>query len=133
MRIKAGLAATSALFLAAVAIAGGEGALSAAAPVGDAVKGKAIFARCAMCHSMKPEVNQLGPSLAGIVGRKAAVVPGFAYSPAMKMSGRVWNPAALDAYLAAPAQAIPGNKMIFAGLANPQDRANVIAYLRNPK
>ena len=134
MRISGAVAIASALLLGAAIGSSGSGATAApAAPVGDPVKGKLVFMRCTMCHSVKPGVNQIGPSLAGVVGRKAGSARGFAYSPAMKGSGRVWTPAALDQYLAAPAKAVPGNKMIFGGLAKPEDRADVVAYLRNPK
>lgn len=104
-----------------------------AAPSGDAAAGKTIFARCAICHSVAPGENRLGPTLAGIVGRKAGTVAGYNFSPAMKNSGVTWTSAALDAYLANPRGVLPGVKMIFAGLPKPEDRANVIAYLANPK
>jgi cytochrome c len=83
-----------------------------------------------MCHDLKPGVNRLGPSLAGVFGRKAGSVPNFNYSPAMKGARIVWNDRALDAYLANPQGAVPRNKMVFAGIVNPADRANVIAYLK---
>ena len=104
-----------------------------AAPLGDAAAGKTIFVRCAICHSVTPGENRLGPTLAGIVGRKAGTVAGYNYSPAMKNSGVTWTPDALDAYLANPRGKLPGVKMIFAGLPKHEDRANVIAYLANPK
>lgn len=106
---------------------------ASAAPIGDAVKGKTIFIRCAMCHTVQPGMNKVGPSLAGIVGRNAGAVPGFAYSPAMKTSKVVWTPQMLDRFLARPSAAVPGTRMVFAGLPNPADRANVVAYLKAPK
>lgn len=106
---------------------------ASAAPIGDAMKGKKIFIRCLMCHTVQPGMNKLGPSLAGVVGRKAGAAPGFAYSPAMKASKVVWTPQLLDRFLARPSAAVPGNKMVFAGLPNPADRANLIAYLKAPK
>ena len=96
---------------------------------GDAAKGRTVFARCAACHTVTPGTNRLGPSLAGVVGRKAGTVPGFSYSPAMKNSKIVWNARSLDAFLTRPSANLPGNKMVFAGLSNPADRANLIAYL----
>jgi len=99
-------------------------------PAGDAVKGKAIFARCAICHELKPGVNKLGPSLYGVFGRKAGTVAGFAYSPAMKAAKITWSATTLDRYVTSPAKMVPGNKMGFAGLAAPADRANLIAYLQ---
>ena len=106
--------------------------MAQASPAGDAVKGKTVFARCAICHGVEPGKNKLGPTLAGIVGRKAGSVPGFNYSPAMKAAALTWTPAGLDKYITNPKATVPGNKMIFAGLPNATDRANLIAYLRNP-
>ena len=102
------LAAGMVLAVAATVAGAGAPSLAAPAAAGDAVKGKATFARCAICHAVQPGVNKLGPSLAGVVGRKAASVPGFAYSPAMKASGIVWTPDQLDAYLAKPSAKVPG-------------------------
>jgi len=101
----------------------------ALAQAGDAIKGKAVFARCMACHTVDPGVNRLGPSLAGVVGRPSGTVAGFAYSPAMKNAKIRWDAQSLDAYLAKPTAKVPGTKMIFAGLPNPADRANLIAYL----
>jgi cytochrome c len=103
--------------------------VSASAQPGDATKGRAVFARCAICHSVDPGVRKLGPSLSGVFGRKAGQVSGFAYSPAMKGSSIVWSSRTIDAFLADPRKAVPGNKMVFSGLTNAQDRANLIAYL----
>lgn len=100
---------------------------------GDPVKGKTVFARCATCHQTAPGRNGLGPTVAGVVGRKAAAVPGYKYSAAMQRSGIVWSPTALNAYLLKPAAKVPGTKMAFAGLTKPEDRANVIAYLATLK
>lgn len=97
---------------------------------GDAAKGKAAFARCQICHVLQPGVNRLGPSLANIFGTKAGDVKGFNFSPAMKSSKIVWNEKTLDAFLAKPMQVIPGNRMAFAGVPNPADRANIIAYVK---
>ena len=122
------------LFLGAAGLAlfllGGTSVVAAPAPSADPAKGKTVFARCAMCHDLKPGVNRLGPSLAGLFGRKAGTVPNFNYSPAMKGARIVWNERSLYAYLANPQGAVPRNKMIFAGIANPADRANLIAYLK---
>ena len=120
--------ATATALLAALAIAG-----PAAAQAGDAAKGKVTFARCGICHSMTAGENKLGPSLAGVIGRKSGTLPGFAYSPAMKAKAIVWDAKSLDTYLTKPATMVPGTKMIFAGLPNPADRANVIAYLKAGK
>ena len=101
----------------------------AAGPAADPVKGKAVFARCMACHDLNTGANRIGPSLKGVVGRKAGTFPGYAYSPAMKGKGVSWNAATLNAYLANPAGYVPGNKMPLAPIANPADRANLIAYL----
>jgi nitrite reductase (NO-forming) len=73
--------------------------------------------------------NILGPSLAGIIGRKAGSDAGYSYSPAMKQAGIVWDANSLDTYLADPAKTIPGNKMPFPGLKTANDRRDVIAFL----
>ncbi len=118
------------LTFATLVLFSGSAALAQAA--GDAVKGKTVFARCAICHTVEPGKNKLGPTLANIVGSKAGEVPGFNFSPAMKASKVVWTPDALDKYLTNPRAFMPGNRMIFAGLPKPEDRANVIAYLKKP-
>ena len=107
--------------------------MAAAHAEGDPAKGKKVFNRCKACHSADKKKNKNGPYLVGIVGRKAASAEGFKYSPAMKKKaeeGLVWNEENLDKYLAAPKKFVPGNKMAFTGLKKPEDRANVIAYLK---
>ena len=91
-----------------------------------------MFRKCQVCHSLEPGKNILGPSLAGIVGRKAGAEPGYSYSPAMKQANIVWDANALDRYLADPQKVVPGNKMPFPGLKTEQDRADVIAFLAAP-
>ncbi|MGO9392588.1 c-type cytochrome [Rhodoblastus sp.] len=106
---------------------------SAASAAGDADAGKKVFNKCAVCHTAVAGKNGLGPSLFGVVGRPSASAPGFNYSDAMKGAGKTWDDATLDAYLADPKAVVPGNKMAFAGLPKPEDRANVIAYLATLK
>src|SRR5262245_24507257 len=96
---------------------------------GDATAGRLVYRKCQACHSMDAGKNLLGPSLAGIMGRKAGAESGYNYSAAMKQSGLVWDGNTLDAYLADPQKLIPGNKMPFPGLKTDHDRADVIAYL----
>jgi nitrite reductase (NO-forming) len=96
---------------------------------GDAAAGRLVFRKCQACHSIEPGKNMLGPSLAGVIGRKAGTEAGFNYSPAMKSADIVWNPQTLDQYLTDPAKVVPGNKMPFPGLKTDHDRADVIAYL----
>ena len=95
---------------------------------GDPVRGKTVFAQCSGCHATTQQ-NKVGPGLAGVFGRGAGTVPGFHYSKAMAGSGKVWNEQTLGAFLAAPSKTYPGTSMPIA-LGAPQDRADVIAYLK---
>jgi nitrite reductase (NO-forming) len=104
----------------------------AANPQGDAVAGRQVFKKCQACHSLEPGKTILGPSLAGIVGRKSGSEPDFNYSPAMKQAALNWDPATLDAYLMDPQKLVPGNRMPFPGLKNDHDRKDVIAFLAAP-
>ena len=97
---------------------------------GDAVAGEKTFAQCKACHQAVEGKNGVGPSLWGIVGRTSGQIPGFSYSAANKNSGVVWKEETMFEYLEAPQKFMPGTKMAFAGLKKPQDRANVIAYLK---
>jgi nitrite reductase (NO-forming) len=101
-----------------------------AAPIngGDAAAGRLVFRKCQACHSMEPGKTILGPTLAGILGRKAGSDPGYSYSPAMKQANIVWDAKSLDAYLRDPQKLVPGNKMPFPGLKTDNDRADVIAF-----
>jgi cytochrome c len=97
---------------------------------GDADHGKIIFNRCAACHSIKAGENRVGPSLNGVIGRTAGTVAGYTYSTANKTSGIVWSEQKIFDYLLKPAAMVPGTKMAFPGLPAAQDRADVIAYLK---
>ncbi|MFM6853324.1 MAG: c-type cytochrome [Sphingopyxis sp.] len=99
---------------------------------GDAAAGAGVFNQCRACHSVEAGRNGIGPSLHGVVGRRAGAVAGYTYSPANVASGRTWTPDLLFAYLAAPGSVIPGTKMAYA-LRDPQARADVIAYLDSVK
>jgi cytochrome c len=92
----------------------------------------AAFAMCASCHSVSPGRHGAGPSLAGIWGKKAASAPGYAYSPALKGSGIVWDAQTLDRWLQGPMQMVPGTRMVV-GLPNPEARQTVIAYIQQLK
>ena len=99
---------------------------------GDAAAGEKVFAQCKACHENEKGVNKVGPTLKGVVGRKAASVPDYKYSEAMIAKGAegvVWDEATLTAYLPDPKAFVPKTKMAFAGLKKPEDVANVIAYL----
>lgn len=106
-----------------------DAAANAAGLPGDPLAGRQVFKKCQACHSLEPGKTILGPSLAGIVGRKSATDANFSYSPAMKQAALTWDPSTLDAYLADPAKVVPGNRMPFPGLKTDHDRKDVIAFL----
>ena len=96
----------------------------------DVDKGKDVFAtECAECHSAREGKNKKGPSLFGVVGRKAATVADASYSDALKASGITWTPDKIDAYVTAPKKLVPGGKMKYDGLASAAERAELLAYL----
>ena len=103
---------------------------------GDAAKGEKIFMKCKTCHDMEKGVNKVGPTLKGIVGRKAASVADYKYSEAMMAKGAegaVWDEATLAAYLPDPKAFVPKTKMAFAGLKKPEEIADLISFLKaNP-
>jgi cytochrome c len=106
-------------------------AAHAETPPGDAGRGARLYGACAACHSLEPDRNMTGPSLAGVWGRKAGSVESFdRYSPALKAVNVVWSESTLDQWLKSPAQFIPNNHMTFAGIPNPQQRADLIAFLK---
>jgi cytochrome c len=98
----------------------------------DVASGKAVFAQCAACHPIDGS-NGVGPSLQGVVGRKVGSFPGFRYSRAMKSAAFSWDTTRLDAYLADPQTALPGNVMPFSGVTDTKARADVVAYLQTLK
>jgi len=119
-----------ALTLAATVLLAGGPALA----VGNAAKGAAVFQRCALCHNAdKGGGNGLGPNLFGVAGRKAASLPNFPYSPALKSSRIVWTNNKLRAWVSGPARVVPGTRMTFAGLSDPKQADDVIAYLNTKK
>ena len=91
--------------------------------------GAARFQDCAACHKLEASANNVGPSLHGIFVRKAGEIADFRYSPAIKRSGIVWTPETLDKFITDPQALVPGNRMPYAGMADPQGRADLIAYL----
>ena len=96
----------------------------------DAAKGEAAFKKCAACHNADPGgANALGPALFGTMGKPLAAHPGFAYSDALKGVGGTWDWDKMSAWLANPKKFAPGTKMTFAGLSNPQDRADLMLWL----
>ena len=108
-----------------------SGAVAANAPsvaTGNAADGEKVYARCMACHSLTE--NRIGPRHCGVFGRRAGAVPGFDYSPAMRRSGILWNEKSLDAFLADPLKYLRGTAMTFAGVPDPKERADVIAWLK---
>ncbi|KAI7742992.1 hypothetical protein M8C21_005375 [Ambrosia artemisiifolia] len=102
------------------------------APAGDAHVGESIFkTKCAYCHTLdKHAGHKQGPNLNGLFGRQAGTAAGYSYSAANKDIGVVWGENTLYDYLLNPKQYIPGTKKMFHGLKKPQDRADVIAFLK---
>ncbi len=98
---------------------------------GDAVRGEKKFEDCAACHTFERGVNNVGPTLAGLFGRKAGEISDFRYSPALKRSAIVWTPQSLDEFVADPQKLVPANRMPYAGMPDATDRADLIAYLQN--
>jgi cytochrome c len=126
--MSAGRTARSAAAISVVLLAPLFARPAQAADAGAGAKTFGTF--CNSCHSADaPPQNRQGPSLLGVVGRKAGTVADFRYSKAMKAYGKTWTPAALDAYLTAPQKVVPGAAMTFRGLSDSAARADLIAYL----
>ena len=105
----------------------------AALASGDPAAGKKVYRKCAGCHSLEPGKKKIGPRLHGVVGRVPGTAEGVKFSKAMKAygeSGIVWNQEALDAFLESPRKVVKGTRMGFAGLKTAEQRADVIAYLK---
>jgi cytochrome c len=96
---------------------------------GDATRGEKKFQDCAACHKLEAGANNVGPSLHGIFTRKAGELADFRYSPALKRSGITWTPETFDNFIRDPQAVVPANRMPYAGIANADDRADLIAYL----
>ncbi len=119
------LARVTALVLAGLATLA-PGPASAA----DVAAGKVAFRKCVACHALEEGQNKIGPSLYGLIGRKAGSAAKFNYSKANRDSGVVWTEATLDAYLIDPRTFIPNTKMVFPGIKKASERADLIAYLK---
>lgn len=124
----------SAVLIGALTFAGNASA-AAQAPCNleSLAKGKLFFNQCAACHSSKPgEAAGVGPNLYDIVGRRAATVPNYTYSRAMRSSGIVWSADRLSEFIAGPRLVVKGTTMGYGGMRKPQDRASLICYLNSP-
>jgi cytochrome c len=103
-------------------------AAGAAGTSGNAVRGQSLYeSRCTACHSV--DRNRVGPAHAGVFGRKAGSVEGYAYSKALQSTKIVWREPTLDRWLRNPEATVPGQKMGYS-VTEPQDRADLIAYLK---
>ncbi|MDR3538577.1 MAG: c-type cytochrome [Acetobacteraceae bacterium] len=107
-------------------------ATAAGAPAGDPAAGRAAFGTCQACHSTTPGRNGVGPTLDDVVGRQAATVGGYNYSPAMRATHITWDGASLNRFLSNPQSVVHGTKM-FVAAPNPTTRQNIIAYLATLK
>ena len=119
---------TAAIILSAMAFS------TSAYAAGDIEAGKKVFKKCKACHNVDKEKNKVGPHLIGVSDRAAAAVEKYKYSKAMKAKaaeGLMWTEENLDLYLIKPKKFIPKTKMAFPGLKKPQQRADVIAYIKS--
>lgn len=109
-------------------------AAGAAAPAGDAAAGAKVFIKCKACHAAEKGVNKIGPSLHAVLGRKAGTLEGYpGYSDSMKSSGIVWSPETIGEFLKNPRTYIKNTKMLFIGLRNDKEIADLLAYLASLK
>jgi cytochrome c len=95
----------------------------------DAASGEQVFEKCAICHSVVAGQHMMGPSLNGLIGRRAGTVEGFSFSIALRDSGVVWSDTTLDAFLKSPQSFIPGTVMPFGGIQNIAERTALVCYL----
>ena len=97
----------------------------------DIERGKTLYFQCRACHTLNAGgMNKVGPNLYGVFGRKAGLAEGFAYSDAMANDETVWDNESMDDWLERPSEYMPGNRMVFVGVKDARDRANLIVYLR---
>jgi cytochrome c len=98
---------------------------------GNAVRGERVFGACVACHSLQPDQNMTGPSLAALWNRKAGSLPSFSrYSPALKSATIIWNDKTLDDWIADPQHLVPGSQMTFAGIKDARQRADLLTFLK---
>jgi cytochrome c len=114
-----------------VVVAAATTATGQIAKAQDVAAGEQTFKKCLPCHSIGPDAkNKVGPELNGLDGRHSGSVAGYSYSSANKESGIVWNEQTFKEYIVDPRAKIPGTKMIFPGIKDEQERANLWAYLK---
>lgn len=101
---------------------------TARASDGDAGRGEEIYQRCVACHALAQ--NRVGPRHCGLFGRRAGTVKGYSYSAAMKKYAVTWDENTLDRFIENPLKTVPGTRMGYAGVKDPQERADLIAYLK---
>jgi len=127
----AALEATADAAAKADAAAAGRPDLDALLANADPDAGKRLFILCQACHSVAAGGgHKVGPNLYGFFGQAAAQAEGFSYSDALKNSGISWDAVTLDEWIETPAARVPGTTMVFAGIKDPEQRANLIAYLQ---
>lgn len=120
----------SRLIVALAIAAAGSLLLALPAQAQNAENGQKVFKQqCGICHDVTAGKNKIGPSVFGVVGRKAGTEAGFTYSDGNKNSGLTWDAATLDKYLADPRGTVAGTKMTYAGVKNEEQRKDLIAYL----
>ena len=108
-------------------------AAALAQDAGDPAAGEKVFAQCKACHEAEKGVNKVGPTLKGVIGRNVASVPEYKYSTAMLDFAKThpaWTDELFLTYIENPKKEVPGTKMAFAGVKKPDDRANLLAYLK---
>ena len=130
--MRKGTGATIQAVVIAAAVCALVAGSSPASAAGDVAAGQDVFARCAPCHSTVPGENKVGPSLAGVFGRKSASEPGYSYSAALKALNITWDERTLDQFLANPAADVHGTKM-FISIPSATVREDLIAYLKTLK
>jgi cytochrome c len=119
------------IFLATLVVLGVSAAPLPTLAAGNADRGQGVFNACSACHSLEPNRSMTGPSLADLWNRKAGSLASFPrYSSALKSSGVLWNDKTLDDWVKDPQHLIPGNEMPFEGIKNDQQRADLLAFLK---
>ncbi len=126
----AAAAATDGVDLSQYRTASAESTAAYEALTGDPANGRRVFTKCMSCHVVQEGQNRVGPSLYKVVGRESGSIEGFRYSNANKNSNIFWTEATMFEYLENPQEYISGTIMAFPGLPKPQDRADVIAYIK---